>query len=93
MENQNPTHSLLNQSIIASDDIVGLNSLVNYLVMTYFAHFFGICLVRARNDSFYHTAPLPTILLVIQNNDDFEKALGVAVNMGCQVGIDIVKST
>uniref|UniRef100_A0A8W7PAP9 Ionotropic glutamate receptor C-terminal domain-containing protein n=1 Tax=Anopheles coluzzii TaxID=1518534 RepID=A0A8W7PAP9_ANOCL len=84
MENQNPTHSLLNQSIIASDDIAGLNSLVNYLVLTYFAHFFGICLIIARNDSFYHSAPLPTIVLVIQNNDDFEKALGVAVDMGCQ---------
>nr|QXO34780.1 ionotropic receptor Ir41n [Anopheles gambiae] len=84
MENQTPTHLLLHQSIIASDDIVGLNSLVNFLVMTYFAHFFGICLVRARNDSFYHNAPLPTIVLEIQNNDDFEKALGVAVDMGCQ---------
>uniref|UniRef100_A0A182P0A9 Ionotropic glutamate receptor C-terminal domain-containing protein n=1 Tax=Anopheles epiroticus TaxID=199890 RepID=A0A182P0A9_9DIPT len=90
MDRQNLTHSLLRQGATVHDDGVvqwaGINSLLNYLVMTYFAHFFGICLIRARSDYVYHTSPLPTIVLEQpqQDSDDFETALGVAVDMGCQ---------
>ncbi|XP_052902245.1 uncharacterized protein LOC128309805 [Anopheles moucheti] len=60
-----------------------INTLINYIVVNYFAHFFVVCFIRASEDTVYHTSPIPTIVLESED-DGFEMALGIAVNMGCQ---------
>uniref|UniRef100_A0A182NSL3 Ionotropic glutamate receptor C-terminal domain-containing protein n=1 Tax=Anopheles dirus TaxID=7168 RepID=A0A182NSL3_9DIPT len=64
-------------------ELAGLNSLINYLVLTYFAHFYGTCFIRAREDSVYHTAAVPTFVLEL--DESFELALLVTVELGCQL--------
>ncbi|XP_053679434.1 uncharacterized protein LOC128730408 [Anopheles nili] len=70
-------------SNLSVQDAIDVNALLTCLVLTYFAHFFGVCFIRAHEDyDLYHDAPVPTILLEL--GDDFEASLSVAIETGCQ---------
>ncbi|XP_053667590.1 uncharacterized protein LOC128717939 [Anopheles marshallii] len=86
MEGKNLSYFLHPYTFGGYDDgllCTGISTLINYIVVNYFAHFFAVCYIRARGDTVHHTSPIPTIVLESQD-DGFEMALGVAVDMGCQ---------
>ncbi|XP_052863432.1 uncharacterized protein LOC128270067 [Anopheles cruzii] len=85
---------MLSQSVAVKFDPNGdlaqsspTDSLLNYLVLRYFAHYFAVCIIKARkDDSLSHfAAPIPTI--VIETDHRFEQLFLLAVDAGCQAFI------
>uniref|UniRef100_A0A182J763 Ionotropic glutamate receptor C-terminal domain-containing protein n=1 Tax=Anopheles atroparvus TaxID=41427 RepID=A0A182J763_ANOAO len=71
-------------AIISANSSVTIVPLLDCLLLRYFVHFFAVCFIRVRGDQLHYNAPVPTVVIEVEELQEFEKMLTIGVDLGCQ---------